>query len=99
MTKPKPIEELQRPRRKLTASIVSAVFCPACGHDAAMFAVRIVAYRRQAIRFECKECATRWTMSYADVDRAIKRRRLTSDEWAEVEAEVARLLADELATT
>ncbi len=64
MTPKKPIGEMARPKRSLGTYLRTIVRCPfrGCGGD-----MKIVAYRRSGPRFECTNCALRFTLGWSEL--------------------------------
>lgn len=72
-TKPKPLEEMQRPMRRVGDVVRQMLACPLCKVDPEVSAayLRVVAYRANTIRIECRICGLRFSLTADALGRAI----------------------------
>lgn len=69
-TKRKTIDETKRPWRAVGGELREMIGCPLC----AARSVRVVAYRKNTVRFECATCDLRFSLSPLDVANALRLR-------------------------
>lgn len=91
MTKRVPLAEKRRPRRELgnvLTFVLTCPFCPARPVFGVPFgeAVRVVAYRRQTVRLECRKCRLRFSVNWLDV--GLKLLRDGAPGWGDASAAV-----------
>lgn len=64
----KPLHELKRPRRRLGDKVRELISCPLCWSF-----VRVVAWRDQSARVECRNCGFRFTVELEQIPAAMRK--------------------------
>lgn len=96
VTKRKPLEEMERPyRRAGDEELRKYLVCPLCQAPAkglplprpedfeGLPPLRVVAYRQSTVRFECRECGLRFSITKSNYSHAFRKVRVAYREWRE----------------